>query len=287
MNRLGKITIILLVICLMLSIYTIKENEYGYVTRFSKFVKMGDKSGIGFKIPMIDTVTKISKAMQVYEISQSEVITGDKKTLVVDSFATWKIEDPYKLMKSVGSIREIENRIDATAYSVIKNTLGKMEQNEIINSNDDSRDAVNTTITEEVNKQIRDYGIIVVSVEIKKLDLPVDNQQAVYNRMISERNQIAAKYTAQGDLEASKIINEANKEIQIITSKANAQAEELRGQGESEYMKILSEAYATPDRENYFKFVKSLEALEGSLKGNKTLILSNDSFIVKVLNGLQ
>lgn len=287
MNRLGKITIILLVICLMLSIYTIKENEYGYVTRFSKFVKMGDKSGIGFKIPMIDMVTKISKAMQVYEISQSEVITGDKKTLVVDSFATWKIEDPYKLMKSVGSIREIENRIDATAYSVIKNTLGKMEQNEIINSNDDSRDAVNTTITEEVNKQIRDYGIIVVSVEIKKLDLPVDNQQAVYNRMISERNQMAAKYTAQGDLEASKIINEANKEIQIITSKANAQAEELRGQGESEYMKILSEAYATPDRENYFKFVKSLEALEGSLKGNKTLILSNDSFIVKVLNGLQ
>jgi membrane protease subunit HflC len=279
------IILIVLVVSLTNSTYIVRENEYAYVTRFSKFVKIQDTAGLHFKLPLLDKIEKLPQYRMMYDIPPSEVLTGDKKTLVVDNFTVWQIDDPYTFMRTVSRISEMENRIDAVVYNAVKNTLGTMDQTTIINSDNRSIDDVNTKITELVNAQLENYGVSTVAVEIKRLDLPKDNESAVYNRMISERTQMAESFRAEGNLEASKVVNETDKEVGILLSKASATAEELKGQGESEYMKIIAEAYSTEDRINYYEFIRSLEALKVTMKGEKTLILPADNFIVKVLNG--
>jgi len=288
-SKLGFLVKLIIFIVLVISVtntaYIVRENEYAYVTRFSKFVKIQDTAGLHFKLPLLDKIEKIPQYRMMYDIPPSEVLTGDKKTLVVDNFTVWQIDDPYTFMRTVSRISEMENRIDAIVYNAVKNTLGTMDQTAIINSDNSSIDDVNNKITELVNTQLKNYGVSTVAVEIKRFDLPEDNESAVYNRMISERTQMAESFRAEGNLEASKIVNETDKEVAILLSKASATAEELKGQGESEYMKIIAEAYSTEDRMNYYEFIRSLEALKVTMKGEKTLILPADSFIVRVLNG--
>ncbi|HOA20250.1 MAG: protease modulator HflC [Sedimentibacter sp.] len=288
-SKLGFLVKLIIFIVLVISVtntaYIVRENEYAYVTRFSKFVKIQDTAGLHFKLPLLDKIEKIPQYRMMYDIPPSEVLTGDKKTLVVDNFTVWQIDDPYTFMRTVSRISEMENRIDAIVYNAVKNTLGTMDQTTIINSDNSSIDDVNSKITELVNAQLKNYGVSTVAVEIKRFDLPKDNESAVYNRMISERTQMAESFRAEGNLEASKIVNETDKEVAILLSKASARAEELKGQGESEYMKIIAEAYSTEDRMNYYEFIRSLEALKVTMKGEKTLILPADSFIVRVLNG--
>lgn len=288
-GKLGSIFKILILILLIIAFtntaYVVKENEYAYITRFSRFEKMQDTAGLHFKVPILDKVEKIPQYRMMYDIPPSEVLTGDKKTLVVDNFAVWQIDDPVTFMRTVSRISEMENRIDAVVYNAVKNTLGTMNQTDIINSDNRSIDDVNTIITDMVNNQLKNYGISTVAVEIKRLDLPNDNETAVYSRMISERTQMAESYRADGNLEASKVVNETDKEVGILLSKARATAEELKGQGESEYMKIIAAAYSTEDRVQYYEFIRSLEALKTTMKGDKTIILPADNFIVKVLNG--
>lgn len=288
-SKIGSFLKILIIILILISLsntaYIVKENEYAYVTRFSKSVKTQDTAGLHFKLPFFDKVETIPKYRMMYDIPPSEVLTGDKKTLVVDNFAVWQIDDPFTFMKTVSRISEMENRIDAVVYSAVKNTLGTMNQADIINSDNGSIDNVNIKITEMVNAQLKNYGVSTIAVEIKRLDLPSDNESAVYNRMVSERTQMAESYRADGNLEASKVVNETDKEVGILLSKAKATAEELKGQGEGEYMKIIAAAYSTEDRANYYEFIRSLEALKVTMKGDKTILLPADSYIVKVLNG--
>lgn len=279
------IIFIVLVVSITNTAYIVRENEYAYVTRFSKFVKIQDTAGLHFKLPLLDKIEKIPQFRMMYDIPPSEVLTGDKKTLVVDNFTVWQIDDPYTFMRTVSRISEMENRIDAVVYNAVKNTLGTMDQTSIINSDNSSIDDVNNKITELVNAQLKNYGVSTVAVEIKRLDLPKDNESAVFNRMISERTQMAESFRAEGNLEASKVVNETDKEVGILLSKASAAAEELKGQGEGEYMKIIAEAYSTEDRMDYYEFIRSLEALKVTMKGEKTLILPADNFIVRVLNG--
>ncbi|BEP28250.1 protease modulator HflC [Helicovermis profundi] len=289
MKKFKKVSLIVIGIIMFFAItgsfYQVKENEFAYVTRFSKYIGIKKTAGLKFKLPILDKVRKIPKNRMIYDITPSDVITGDKKTLVVDNFAVWQINDPYLFMKTVSRISEMENRLDAVVYNAVKNKLGTMKQTSIINANNSSIDEVNTAITEQVNKQLKSYGVSTIAVEIKRLDLPSDNENAVYNRMISERNQMAESFRAAGKLEASKVVNETDKEVGILLSKAIADAEELKGQGESEYMKIISNAYSTKDRSEYYKFVRSLDTLKIVMKGDKTLFLPSDSYIVKVLNG--
>ncbi|WP_312699754.1 protease modulator HflC [Sedimentibacter sp.] len=288
-SRIGGIFKILLLVILIVSVsnatYMVRENEYAYVTRFSKFVEIQDTAGLHFKVPVLDKVEKLPQYRMMYDLPPSEVLTGDKKTLVVDNFAVWQIDDPYTFMRTVSRISEMENRIDAVVYNAVKNTLGTMNQTDIINSDNSSIDDINTAITAVVNNQLKSYGISTVAVEIKRLDLPNDNETAVYNRMISERTQMAESYRAEGNLEASKVVNETDKEVGILLSRAKATSEELKGQGESEYMKIIAEAYSTEDRVEYFEFIRSLEALKATMQGDKTIILPANSYIVRVLNG--
>lgn len=276
---------ILVLFLLLSSVVTVKENQYAYVSRFSKYIKTVDRAGLFLKAPFLDKVEYIPKNSMLYDIPPSEVLTADKKTIVVDNFTVWQIDDAYTYKRTVSGIPEIKNRINAIVYNAVKNTFSAMMQADIINSDSDSIDNVNHIITKMVNEQLKSYGVSAITVEVKRFDLPAANESAVFQRMISERKQMAEKFRADGNLEAQKMVNETNKQAGIILSKAKATSEQLKGEAEQEYMKIMQDAYGTQDRAEYYKFVRSLEALRNTIKGDKTLILSSDSYLVKVLTG--
>ena len=273
-------------VVLLTSMYTVNENEYGVVRRFGKVVDVKSEAGLYLKVPFAEEAGTLPKNKKMYDVPPSDVLTMDKKALVVDNYVVWRITDPLTFVQRVGTVEEMEKRIDAATYSVVKNTLGTKNQTDIIRTGVDGRNAFNELITGDVNNQLKDeYGVEILLVEVKKLDLPTDNEEAVYNRMISDRQQIAAAYKAEGELEAAKIQNETDKQSTIVKSAASSEAEKIRGEAEAEYMRILAAAYKTPEQQDFYSFYRSLDALKTSLQGQKTLILSADSEIVKALMG--
>ncbi|MBE6575502.1 MAG: protease modulator HflC [Ruminococcaceae bacterium] len=277
--------VILAVICLLGSMYSVAENEYACVVRFAKIVDTIDTAGLHFKIPFIDNIRFFPRDVQLYDINPSEVLTSDKKNMTVDSYVLWEISDPLTFFQTVGTLGEAERRLDAATYTTLKNVMGTLEQNAIINQEDGGeRNKIYDSIGREVAEITTQYGINVVDVKIKRLDLPSDNEQAVYSRMISERNQIAEKYRADGEYEASIIINDVDKQVNIIISDAQAEAAKLEAEGEAEYMRMLAEAFNTEEKKNFYQFTLALDALRASLTGqDKTVVLGADADLVKML----
>ncbi|MBQ4574735.1 MAG: protease modulator HflC [Clostridia bacterium] len=271
------------------SCYTVAENEYACIVRFSKIENTVSEAGLKFKIPFIDSIRKFPKTIMLYDIPPSEVLTSDKKNMTVDSYILWEIDDPLTFFKTLGNLGEAENRLDVVTYNALKNSMGTMEQNAIINQEDGAeRNEFYEHITEEVRELSSTYGIHIVDVKIKRLDLPADNEQAVYTRMISERNQIAEKYTADGEYEASIIRNDVDKEVNIIISNAEAEAARIEAEGEAEYMRALAAAYDTDEKKEFYEFTASLDALKATLNGDeKTVIIGKDSILAEILMGVE
>lgn len=276
----------LILILIILTSFTVVtyENEYKLIKQFGKVNRVIKDSGISFKLPFIENVDTLPKNIILYDLATSDVITKDKKAMVADSYVLWKITDPLKFAQSLSSsISNAESRIDTVVYNALKTIIGSQTQNDIISSRNGT---LSSDIMAIVSSPMQEYGITILSVETKRLDLPNDNKTAVFNRMISERAQIAAGYIAEGEEESQKIQNSTNKEIQISISQAKAQAETLVAEGEAEYMKILSEAYSSAERKDFYEFIRSLDAVKASLIGNnKTLILPLDSPLTKIFLG--
>lgn len=283
------VIVLFVVIALVSACYTVEENEYAYVVRFSKVEQVEEKAGLHFKIPFVDSVQYFPKNIQLYDLAPSDVLTSDSKAMSVDSYVLWKISDPMTFYKSLGSISEAQVRLDAATYNALKNIISTMSQDSIITpSVDDGRNDLNVTVFDQVKSATTDYGIEITDVKIKRFDLPEENETAVYQRMISDRNQIAEKYRAEGESEATIMKNEVDKQVNIIISDANAQAEETVAQGESEYMKLLADTFNTAEKEEFYIFMRSLETLKTSLTGEqKTVILGSDSELAKILQGIK
>ena len=261
------------------------QNEYKLVKQFGKVVKIVSDPGLSVKVPFIQTVDTLPKEMLVYDLQPSDVITMDKKTMVCDSYVLWQISDPQKFIQTLNSKIYAEDRINTTVYNAMKNVISSMEQTEVISGRDG---ALSEKIRENIGTSMEQYGINLISVETKHLDLPSDNKAAVYERMISERNNIAAQYTAEGEAEAMKIRTQTDNEVAISLSEAEAKAEKIIAEGEAEYMKILSTAYGDESRSEFYTFVRSLDAAKASLIGkNKTVILSEDSPMADIFNNIQ
>ncbi len=286
MKKTITIIISFLLILIIFTSFTVitYENEYKLIKQFGKVNRVIKDSGISFKLPFIENVDTLPKNIILYDLAPSDVITKDKKAMVADSYVLWEITDPLKFAQSLSSsIANAESRIDTVVYNALKTIIGSQTQNDIINSRNGT---LSSDIMEIVANPMQEYGITILSVETKRLDLPNDNKTAVFNRMISERAQIAAGYIAEGEEESQKIQNSTNKEIQISISQAKAQAETLVAEGEAEYMKILSEAYSSVERKDFYEFIRSLDAIKASLVGeNKTLILPINSPLTKILLG--
>ena len=281
------VIVLLLVIGLSGSIYTVREDQYACTFRFSEIVNTTEAPGLHFKMPFVDTVKYFSKATQFYDIPPSEVLTSDKQNMTVDCYILWEISDPQQFYRALGTTVKAEERLNAITYNALKNAMGRLAQSDIINMNDGAeRNQIYEGITTTVDNQAVTYGIHVEDVKIKQFDLPDSNLNAVYSRMISERNQMAEKYTADGNYDASIIRNEVDKQVNIIVSNAEAEAAKLEAEGEAEYMRMLAEAYNTPDKKDFYEFILALDALKQSLTGSeKTIILDADSELAQILAG--
>ena len=278
---------VVLVFVLMNSVYTVKENEYACRVQFSKIVDTTDEAGLHFKIPFVDSVKYFSKATTLYDIPPSEVLTSDKQNMTVDCYVLWKINDPLKFYQTLGTPLAAEDRLNALTYNELKTVMGTLAQADIINMEDGAkRNDIYESIASDVNELTQTYGISVVDVKIKQFDLPESNLNAVYNRMISERNQMAEKYTAEGNQEAAMIRNQVDRDVNIMISNAQAQAAELEAEGEAEYMRLLAEAYDSEDKKDFYEFTLALDALKKSLTGSeKTVILDANSELAQILMG--
>ncbi|MBQ6832278.1 MAG: protease modulator HflC [Oscillospiraceae bacterium] len=283
----AAVVALLAVIVLSNALYTVQENQYACTFRFSEIVNTENTAGLHVKVPFLDQVRFFPKTTMLYDIPPSEVITSDKQNMTVDCYILWSISDAQQFYRSVGTTGEAEARLNAITYTAMKIAMGKLAQADIINMNDGAeRNDIYAGITETVNQSAQAYGILVEDVKIKQFDLPQSNLTAVYNRMISERNQMAEKYTADGDYEASVIRNEVDKTVNITISNAEAQAAALEAEGEAEYMRLLSEAYNSADKKDFYEFILALDALKKSLTGtDKTVILDEDSALAKILLG--
>lgn len=282
--------VFLILVCLIIlmtgtsCIVITSENQYSLIRQFGKVDHVVDTAGVSFKVPFIQSVDTLPKQTLLYDLSPSDVITSDKKTMICDSYILWRITDPLKFAQTLNSsVTNAENRLDTIVYNSTKNVISSTTQDEVISGRDGELSA---TIIANIGDSLDQYGIELLSFETKQLDLPSDNKAAVYERMISERVNIAATYTAEGSSEAQKIKNTTDKEITMLLSEAEKNAEILIAEGEAEYMRILSEAYSDPSRQEFYSFVRSLDALKASMKGNnKTVFLSPESPIAEIFYG--
>ena len=266
------------------SVTVTQQNEYKLIRQFGKVDRVISSSGISFKIPFIESTQSLPKETLLYDLAASDVITKDKKTMISDSYVLWKISDPLKFAQTLNSsVESGESRINTAVYNATKNAISSMSQDQVITSRDGE---LSDMVMEAIGTNMDQYGIELLKFETKQLDLPDDNKEAVYERMISERYNIAATYKAEGNSEAKVIRNKTDKEVAIQISDAKKQAEILGAEGEQEYMKILAQAYGEEDRSEFYSFVRSLDALKTSMKGeDKTVILSADSPIAQIFEG--
>ena len=266
------------------SVTVTQQNEYKLIRQFGKVDRVISSSGISFKIPFIESTQSLPKETLLYDLAASDVITKDKKTMISDSYVLWKISDPLKFAQTLNSsVESGESRINTAVYNATKNAISSMSQDQVITSRDGE---LSDMVMEAIGTNMDQYGIELLKFETKQLDLPDDNKEAVYERMISERDNIAATYKAEGNSEAKVIRNKTDKEVAIQISDAKKQAEILEAEGEQEYMKILAQAYGEEDRSEFYSFVRSLDALKTSMKGeDKTVILSADSPIAQIFAG--
>lgn len=280
--------VLLLAITAFSSMYVVAENEYACTFRFSEIVNTENAPGLHFKIPFIDSVEYFNKATMLYDIPPSEVLTSDKQNMTVDCYILWSISNPQQFYRALGTTVKAEERLNAITYNALKTAMGTLAQADIINMEDGAkRNEIYESIASTVDGQAEAYGIQVEDVKIKQFDLPESNLNAVYHRMISERNQMAEKYTAEGNYEANLIRNEVDKQVNILVSNAEAEAAKLVAEGEAEYMRMLAEAYDTKEKKDFYEFILALDALKESLNGDeKTVILDADSELAKLLMGV-
>ncbi len=318
----GKIIAIIFILLAVIIVgsecmYTTQENEYTVVKQFGKIIATNDTAGLRFKLPFIQSVSSVTKATQVYDLPESEAITSDKKTMIVNAYVLWEVTDAKLYTSSLNaSSTTAQGRIDVIVYNAIKTTISSMTQEELIASRDtavviDATDSelddieINDMVEDEnntdvdviiiserlrncVGNQCDQYGIRIKDIKIKVLDLPDENKEAVYTRMITERNNIAAAYAAQGQSAAQIIKNTTDAEVAVMLSEAQAKADAIVAEGEAEYMRILAEAYNDPDKADFYLYTLQLDALEESVtNGNTTLFLDSDSPIAQIFEGIE
>lgn len=277
--------LILISFLLLANIFIVKEGEYKIVRQFGEVKRVIDKPGIHFKIPFIQTVTILPKYQMTLDVKESEINTKDKKRMIIDNYAVWKIVNPEDLITNARTVESAEARMEEFIYSVIRSELGRLNYDEIINDEKSSRGSLNDRVTEQVNELLKNdkYGVEVIDVRIKRTDLPSENEKSVYTRMISERESTAQDYLSQGDAEKNKIMAETDRQVQEMLSKAKADAEEIRAEGEGEAAKIYNEAFSKDPE--FFGLFRTLESYKQTIDDETVIILPSDSPYARLLQG--
>jgi modulator of FtsH protease HflC len=273
--------VVILVLLFMLGaspFFIVDVTQTAILVQLGKPVRTITHPGLQLKVPFIQDVTYFDKRLLDYDSSAQDVITQDKKTILIDNFARWRITDPLKVYQAFQTQRSGLRRLDDIIYSELRVELGRHDLSEIVSK---TRSDIMAVVTERANEKAKVYGIEVQDVRIKRADLPEQNEKAVFARMQAERERQAKQYRAEGAEEAQKIRSDAEKDREIILADAYKTSEELRGEGDARAFKIYADAYRQDPR--FFEFTRSMEAYRKSLNSNTAVILTPDSEFLKFL----
>lgn len=278
MKKLIISILVVIVIVSTTSLFQVSEVENAVVIRLGKPQRVVTEPGLYVKIPFIDDVRIFDKRLLNYDAAPKGIIIKEKKSIVIDNYARWRITDPLLFLQSVQNLAGAQARLDDIVYSELRREMGKYTLSEIISS---KRDVIMKNVTEESRKKAKSSGIEIVDVRIKRVELPKENEENIYKRMEAERNQQAKKYRAEGREKSLEITSQADQEKTIILAEAYRKSEELKGEGDAKALEIYANAY-NRDPE-FYKFMKTLEAYETIMDKKTKIILSTDSELWKML----
>jgi membrane protease subunit HflC len=273
--------VVLIVVAVILSaaaMFNVDETEQAIVTQLGKYVKTVKEPGLKFRIPLIQKVHKFEDRVLEYDAAVAKVITSDKKHLMLDNYARWRIVDPLKFYQTVRTQFDAQSRLDDIVFSEIREEVARHEMTDIISKN---REAIMAEVGKQCNEKAAEYGIEVIDVRIKRADLPAEVTHSVYARMQAERQRIAKRYRSEGEEAALKIRAQTDKEKVILLAESYRTAEKLKGEGDGEAIKIYAEAFEKDPE--FYSFVRTLQAYEKSLKKDTTVILPSNSEFFKYL----
>ncbi|HMB30803.1 MAG TPA: protease modulator HflC [Desulfohalobiaceae bacterium] len=273
------VVVILLLILVGQSFYTVDQTERAMVLQMGKPVAISLNPGLHFKLPFLQNVIKYDIRVQEYDVEPEEILTKDKKNLVVDNYCRWRIEDLLGFYRSVRNFSSAVDRIDDVVYGEIRELLGKNTLNEIVTS---KRVQIMQEVTKNADTLLDDYGISVLDVRIKRTDLPPENRKAIYARMRSERNREANEYRAEGKEKAQEIQSAADRDKRVILAEAKKKADIIYGEGDAKSTKIYGDAYSSSSE--FYSFTRSLEAYKNSLGNKTTLVLTPESDFFQYLD---
>ncbi len=275
------IALILIIILANFIFFIVDETKQAIVLQFGKPVRVIQESGLHAKIPFIQNIVLFDSRLLIYDAPPTEIITRDKKTLILDNYARWKIDNPLLFMQTVRDINGAQARLDDIIYSELRVDLGKFDMSEIVSL---KRTEIMKTVTERSNEKSMEYGINIVDVRIKRADLPPENEQNIFARMKAERQRIAKQYRAEGMEESAKIIAETEREKTIILAEAYREAQQLKGEGDAEAIRIYAESFSQDPV--FYQFLRTLESYQNSWQENTTILLSSENQYIQYLNNI-
>ena len=261
------------------SIFIVDETEQVVVLQFGKPVRIITEPGLHMKVPFpIQEKNVFDNRLLEYDSPPEEILSKDKKSLIVDNYVRWKIVDPLQFLRTVQAIPTALSRMDDIVYSELRRELGTHDMVEIITEN---REELMETVTVASNRATRDYGIEVVDVRIRRVDLPSQNEESIYARMDAERKRQANKFRSEGEEEAQKIRATTDRDKTIILADAYKQAERIRGEGDAKAVEVYADAYSADPK--FYEFVRTLDAYKKIIDDKTMLVLPSDSRLFKLL----
>ena len=270
---------VIAIVIISSSMFTVHMTQNAVVLELSKPKEIITEPGLYFKLPFIQKVRYFSKQLLDNDSNPTEVITKDKKNLLVDNFTMFRIVDPLKFLETVRGERSARARLDDIVYSELRVEIGTHDLHDVVT---ETRNAIMAKVTKESNIKAAEYGIEVVEVRIKRTDLPPEVANSIFNRMRTERERIAMEYRSEGKEEATKIRAETDKEKTILVAEAYKEEQIVRGEGDAQATKIYADAFNKDQK--FYTFMRSMEAYKKSLKTDTTLLMSEDSDFLGFLN---
>ncbi len=271
----------ILVLLGLTTVFIVDETEQVVILAFGKPVRTITEPGINMKVPFpLQEKIKFDDRLLEYDSPPEEILSKDKKTLIVDNYVRWRIVDPLQFLKTVQAIPTALSRMDDIVYSELRRELGTHDMVEIITEN---REKLMEIVTFNSNKATLDYGIEVLDVRIRRVDLPAENEESIYARMEAERNRQANKFRSEGEEEAQKIRASTDRDKTIILADAYKEAEGIRGEGDAKAVEIYANAYSADTK--FYEFVRTLDTYKKIIDDKTTLVLPADSRLFKLLLG--
>ena len=274
-----------LAVILLANVFVVKEGEYRVVRQFGEITRIVKEPGLNMKIPFIQSVSSLPKNQLTYNVSEAEITTRDKKRIIIDNYAVWKITDPAKMIANARNIVNAEMRMEEFIYSVIRNEMGQLDYVDVVNDENSSRGSLNDRVTMKVNEFLEEgnFGIEVIDVRMKRIDLPEENEHSIYTRMISERESTAQDYLSQGDAEKKRVEAETDRLVQEMLATAKKEAAIIHAEGEAEAAKIYNDAFSKDPE--FYSLYRTLQSYARTIGDDTVIIMPADSPYAKILTG--